>query len=252
MRKWLTAFVFDWLVVISFISLFSFYTNLLTGLLAVLLIGTRQHALAVLGHDGSHKTITKTKWLNDLLAKICFLPFGINLNKYRAFHLTHHRFLGTSLDPELSLKAQNQKVWQLPVSFSRILFLSLKDFLIWPALRDILPFIKMVASVSSVLIASIIWLSVLIIFGWQPIVLWFLALCTSFWASNRLRIWQEHTGTSGVHCVKATWWQRFLFLPHNIGYHLEHHETPGVPFYQLPSHRINLSIPVGTLFRGFA
>ena len=33
--------------------------------------------------------------------------------------------------------------------------------------------------------------------------------------------------------------ERFLFAPHHVSYHLEHHLYPGVPFYHLPRlHRL--------------
>ena len=34
--------------------------------------------------------------------------------------------------------------------------------------------------------------------------------------------------------VKANAIERFLIAPHNVGYHLEHHLYPAVPYYNLP------------------
>ena len=43
----------------------------------------------------------------------------------------------------------------------------------------------------------------------------------------------DHNLTSS-RTVKANWLERFFLSPHNVGYHLEHHLYPGVPFYHLP------------------
>ena len=46
-------------------------------------------------------------------------------------------------------------------------------------------------------------------------------------------VWHEHVGTDKTHMIKATWWQRLLFLPHYAEYHHEHHEKPNVPYNKL-------------------
>ena len=63
--------------------------------------------------------------------------------------------------------------------------------------------------------------------------MWYAAMPTSLLAISRLRIWHEHVGTDKTHMIKATWWQRLLFLPHYAEYHHEHHEKPNVPYNKL-------------------
>lgn len=339
MTKWLAALAFDYGVIAASIFAFEQRPGLLTGALAVLFIGCRQHGIAVLGHDGSHGSICKPAWLNDALARLCFLPFGISLARYRSFHLAHHRFVGTDRDPERKLKAGAAPAWDMPwkdvsgpglstgyvddrrvaaprftsslsepcpgeivgpgetrthisrknsavpiphshrptdayarsrstdyrvlprrslislIAIPRvtrhILLLCAKDFLIWPALREVAPFMRLVASPGATLAAVAIWATIALTLGWQPVALWFAALSTSFWASNRLRIWTEHQGTNGTHRIWPTWWQRFLFLPHNIWVHPEHHANAAIPFYDLPRMRRGESLSVGELFRTF-
>jgi len=246
--------MFDWGIIAAAIAMFEQWPGFLTGILAIILIGTRQHGIAVLGHDGAHGTICRPKWLNDIFAHVAFLPFGIDLARYRAFHFAHHRFVGTDLDPEQELKAQAAPAWDMPASSRHILLLSAKDFLVWPALRELVPFMALASSPMAFLAGLGFWAIVTLTLGYWPVLLWYTALTTSFWASNRLRIWTEHQGTDDTHCVSATWWQRFLFLPHNIGWHCEHHARPDLAFYQLPLLREKMrtkAVSVGELWAGY-
>ena len=68
---------------------------------------------------------------------------------------------------------------------------------------------------------------------WKIPLMWYAAMPTSLLAILRLRIWHEHVGTDKTHMIKATWWQRLLFLPHYAEYHHEHHEKPNVPYNKL-------------------
>lgn len=249
--RWLYALAFDASIIVAAMFAFEQWPSVVTGLLAIILIGTRQHGIAVLGHDGAHGSICKPRWLNDALAKLCFWPLGISLREYRAFHFMHHGFVGTPHDPERRLKAKNATAWDLPASRRRILMLCAKDFLILPALRDVMPFMALVVSSTSIVWALAFWTWVIVVFGLWPLVLWFMALSTSFWASNRMRIWTEHQGTDGTHCVRMSWWQRFLFAPHNIGWHFEHHANAAVPFHRLPEVRCQKSVTVTELFTSF-
>lgn len=251
MIRWLAAFAFDWSVIAASIAFYERYPGYLTGFIAIVLIGTRQHALAVLGHESAHGSISKNQFLNDLLGKLAFLPFGISLRNYRRFHFAHHKYLGTSLDPELELKAQAAPAYGISVKPTTILWLAYKDFLIWPAMRETIPFMRLIGSLGASLAAFGFWGLLSTYLGPTPALLWFLSLSTSFWASNRLRIWTEHQGTDGTHRIEPTWWERFLFLPHGIWVHPEHHEDARIPFYRLPLVRKEKGIKVWELYSSF-
>ena len=48
---------------------------------------------------------------------------------------------------------------------------------------------------------------------------------------------------SSTRSVKANLLERFFIAPHQVGYHLEHHLYPGVPFYNLPKlHQLLMSV----------
>ena len=57
-----------------------------------------------------------------------------------------------------------------------------------------------------------------------------------------MRLISEHSAVPGAdpaytvtRTTLARWWERWLILPRNIHYHIEHHWYPSVPFYNLPA-----------------
>ena len=77
-------------------------------LLSVFVIGSRLHALGVLVHEGTHYTLSKNKYVNDLVSDLfCAFPIFISTRGFRAFHLPHHRHTRTELDPELIAARQD-------------------------------------------------------------------------------------------------------------------------------------------------
>jgi fatty acid desaturase len=82
------------------------------------------------------------------------------------------------------------------------------------------------------------------------LVLWVLPFITIVPAILRLRSIVEHFGLEGSHELNMSrnlhpsWWECFLFVPHNCGYHLDHHLFPSVPFYNLKElHTLLKNIP---------
>ena len=49
----------DWAVIAASLALFWRWPSALTLLAAILITGNRQHALTVLGHDGTHYTLSR-------------------------------------------------------------------------------------------------------------------------------------------------------------------------------------------------
>src|SRR5262249_29250393 len=71
-------------------------------LLAFILIGTQQYALALIEHDGKHGMLMRSRWLNDLFARLVLCaPLGVDIDFAAAQrrHREHHHWLGTELDP---------------------------------------------------------------------------------------------------------------------------------------------------------
>ena len=231
----------------------------------VLVIGARQHALAVLGHDGAHYSISKNRRINDALACVlCFWPLGFNLPGYRPFHFAHHRFLGTDRDPELLHKESKQvflgipvNQWTVPMKRWKFIAYIVGDWM-GGSLLHLAYLVKLVSPpdfraalpifIGPVVAVLFIWHEM----SWIPL-LWYGSLITSFWMFFRLRIWMEHVGTSGTHVVQPNAIERFFITPHNIWVHEVHHDNPGMPLWALPDARpkTRQAKTVRELFRSF-
>lgn len=268
---WLRAVVFDWAVIVaSYLLLYlawdsSIWICLIVWPVCNLLIGCRQHALAILGHDATHQLVSCNRVVNDLIGNwstLYLLLFSIN--SYRKFHFDHHDNLGTDLDPELDArKAQSLlgSLWKLPQTKKRFWLeaaLSLVGIRFYCYLFLVIGLFP--RTITGLVYIVLLWTVVLGILWatgqWWILGVWFVSLATSFWMAFWLRTWTEHigtAGTAGTHRIVGTWWQRFLFMPHNTYYHYEHHQHPGTPFYQLPllRHRDTQLVTIGELFKSF-
>lgn len=276
LSPWLWRVLADWFIIALcftashsiFVSTLPIGVKICAVFPLIIVIGARQHALAILGHDGAHRLITRHPLLNDLLTRLlCVYPLGMNLGGYRNFHFSHHRTVGTPADPELIHKNHRYRLlgipvwaqWSAPTRIWQLCLSVLGDFL-----GGSIPHLGMAMYLTrkSSLIEKVapiffiggvtllcFWLKALWIVG-----LWFGCLVTSYWAMFRLRIWTEHVGTRHTQLVTANFWQRFLFLPHNTDHHFEHHGHPTAPFWALPKIRESYesfisATHVGALFK---
>lgn len=74
--------------------------------LALAILGGRQLGLAILMHDGAHGVLHPRRRLNHWLGEWpTGAAVGSDLQSYRAYHLTHHRFTQQPEDPDLGLSA---------------------------------------------------------------------------------------------------------------------------------------------------
>jgi fatty acid desaturase len=78
--------------------------------------------------------------------------------------------------------------------------------------------------------------------AWSGFLLfWLVPFCIWHIAVQYVRIICEHSAVESDEAEYAitrttipTWLESLLLLPRNVGYHLEHHWYPSVPFYRLP------------------
>ena len=100
------ALLFDWGLMVFALYVFYYYPSILTFLASVVVIGSRQFALAVLAHDGAHNLLFSNSKINDFISQwFCAYPIFQDNRVYRPYHLKHHRFTETEEDPDLILSA---------------------------------------------------------------------------------------------------------------------------------------------------
>lgn len=243
-NKRITPWVFDacidWCVIITTFALVYLYPSVITVILAVLILGNRQHALTVLGHEAAHYALSKNKKLNDRLSDFfAFWPLGITTSGYRNVHMQHHKNTNTEHDPELAHRKSRSPQWDLPITWKKIAKYCCED-LIGFSLPDYIIIVRFSKPNSRkeyiplILFHFLFIATAMALGGWWVAILWYASLVSSFMMFFRLRTFLEHLGTDDTHRLHLNWWQRHLIAPHNIWYHWEHHNFPAIPYYNLP------------------
>ena len=246
---WLADAAMDWLTIGAALAAIGLWPHFYTVLAGILIIGNRQHALTVLGHDGTHYTLSRNAALNDFLTNLlCFWPLGLTVSGYRTLHYAHHKNTGTDNDPELGHKRMRSPQWDLPAKLHTVLRYALMD-LIGYSVADymiIVRFSKPQSRCDYVPLAlfHVVALSLLLLAGgWPVAAAWYLSLVTSFMMFFRLRLWLEHQGTGDTQRLALTWWEGAILSPHYAWHHWEHHKYPTIPYYKLPQARRHLRGP---------
>ena len=243
----------NWLQMSAAMALFFFYPNVITFLVALVIIGSRQFALAVLAHDAAHNLLFENNKVNDWAGQwFCAYPIFQDNRVYRPYHLKHHRHTETDDDPDLVLSSP------FPItkrSFIRKVFRDLTGITgvkrYWGSLSSIFRtkgdnVFNKISKTSNKLHGFLI--SNLIIFvlisttmHWSLfLLLWWLPSFTYYSLIIRIRNISEHAVTPGnndfdnTRTTKSTVLTRFLMVPHNVNYHLEHHLFTRCPWYNLP------------------
>ena len=254
-RDWINvvSISLNWLQIIAAMALFFYFPNVLTFLLSVVVIGSRQFALAVLAHDGAHNLLFFNEKINDFASQwFCAFPLFSDNRPYRPYHLAHHRFTESENDPDLSLSAP------FPItkaSFRRKVIRDLtgqtgfKRYSI--ALKSIFSSeadnfagrIKKISDkISGFLITNLVIFSLIAIFSHWSIyfLLWWIPAFTYYSLIVRIRNIAEHSVTPGdtnlnnTRTTKASLLTRYLLVPHHVNFHLEHHLFTNCPWYNLP------------------
>jgi fatty acid desaturase len=259
--RWIWDASRDWCVIAATIAAASWWNNPAGYILAVLIVGNRQHALSCLGHDGAHFTISRNRNLNEFLANImAWFPVGLTNSGYRNMHNMHHLHLNTAHDPEINHKGMRAPQWDLPATPLTILKYAAMD-LFGYSLRDYWIIIRFAKPNTNWSYAALVtWHlaanAACLFYGiwWVPL-LWYASVTTSFMMFFRLRLWLEHQGTDWVHRLELKWWEEALFYPHLTYHHWEHHQWPAVPYCRLPELRKLVpelpTVTLAELLKGF-
>jgi len=241
-----------------------FWPNPLVIALAVILIGTRQHALFVIAHDAAHYLLYQNRRVNDLVGRAAATVQGLSMCTYRVIHRLHHNNLYGELDPDTALHGGYPRGRSYLI---RKLLKDLSGFTAWktyayflggaPALntstnvalrplddtseklrRDARIDRNTVVVFHVALLAAFAWSGYLV----EYLVLWILPLVSVVQAILRLRAIAEHGATTDFSSPLTAartnvlpGWLEWLIFPHHVNYHIEHHLYASVPHYHLPA-----------------
>jgi fatty acid desaturase len=241
----------------------AYWPNPLVLLPAVIIIGTRQHALFVITHDAAHYLLYERRWLNDLVGRACAMIQGLSMCTYRVIHRLHHNNLYGALDPDTALHGGYPRGRMYLV---KKLAKDLSGLTAWKTYAYFLGGAPALNTATNVTVRPLddtsaklrtdarsdrnmvigFHLAMLVAFAasgylLQYLVLWVLPLVTVVQAILRLRAIAEHGATTdfsspltAARTNLGPAWLRWLIFPHNVNYHVEHHLYASVPQYHLP------------------
>ncbi|MCI5054597.1 MAG: fatty acid desaturase family protein [Flavobacteriales bacterium] len=262
-----------WLWIAFAFALAGIYPNVFTIIVALVIIGAKQLACAIIMHDASHYAIFKQKWLNDFLGSwFGAYPILNSVYRYRPYHYEHHIKTGHDDDPDISLtlgypttlKSMFRKIGRDvfgPTGLKSFLGLILMHLgiLRYTLSRDVrreeyVDLKRMIKGFFNYLLGPLISNGIMFVIFWllgKPwlYLLWIGAFLTTFNFVLRIRSIAEHSVVPdkkdkfrNSRTTYANFFERLLFAPHYVNYHLEHHLMMSVPSYNLPKmHKILLA-----------
>jgi fatty acid desaturase len=276
LRPWrsFVAIACDWAVVVGCFAAVARWPHPLVWLGAALVVASRQHALLILMHEAVHYRFLKSHALADRISDLFMArPLFISTAGFRANHLPHHWYTHTDRDPDWMRKLDAPE-YDFPQPLRALLRTLVRD-LLGGGLVDMVNAVVILRRGAqataereaargqaatpwgmlgyyAVLAAGItlagLWGRVLL--------LWIVPSVTLLPFLMRLRNVCEHFGLEGDHELNlsrnypGSFWERFFIVPHNFGYHLDHHLYPSVPYYNL--RRLNRELATHPVYRAEA
>jgi fatty acid desaturase len=242
----------------------AYWPNPFLILVAIVVIGTRQHALFVIAHDAAHYLLYQDRRINDAVGRACATAQGLSMCTYRVIHRLHHNNLYGELDPDTALHGG------YPRGKSYLIKKLLKDLTGLTAWKTYAYFLGGAPGLNTQTNVAlrplddtsrklkdearsdrntviVVHVALLALFAWsgyliQYLVLWILPLVTVVQAILRLRAIAEHGATTdfsspltAARTNVAPAWLEWLIFPHHVNYHIEHHLYASVPHYNLPA-----------------
>ncbi|MGQ0510960.1 MAG: fatty acid desaturase family protein [Betaproteobacteria bacterium] len=230
----------------------------------VLAIACFQHSLAIISHEATHYRLFESRAANDLVGRVSGMLIGVSTFSYRIVHRLHHNHLYQSADPDIALMAgyprgkaylakkllKDLAGLTAPLNYAYFFGApgaNLETGVAQRPLDDTTARLRNLAlSDRWVVVAFHVFaLGLAIATGWwlEYLVLWVLPLVTLMQAILRMRAVMEHGAVSDLSSpltaartnVEVPWWGRFIFFPHHVNFHIDHHLYPAVPHYKLPA-----------------
>ena len=237
-----------WAWIIAAMVLVAIWPNLVTILIALLILGGRQLSLAILMHDCGHNSLFRSAKLIQFVGNwLVSAPVLLDMQTYSRQHSIHHKEVGSAKDPDLANYAA------YPISKGSLLRKVLRDLCGLTALKYWFYILKTRHQSPQTIVtnkALLRGLAVnLLLFSlclslklpWLYL-LWLLAYHTSYFLFLRIRHVGEHAAVpnsnspnmfENTRTTLASYWERLLVCPVYVNYHIEHHLLPSVPPYKL-------------------
>ncbi|MCB1644127.1 MAG: fatty acid desaturase family protein [Pseudomonadales bacterium] len=240
-----TVILLTWLVCIE-------WTNPLTVVLGIMVIGTRQLGLGIISHDAAHHLLLSDRKLNDQVAEwLLNRPLmGASVVPYRNYHFVHHRFTQQEQDPDLilskpfptskaSLKRKiirdltGQTGWKQKSAEVRSAFVSDGRLDMAAGLRRYGPNLMINAAFLAFFALMGKW--------YLYFLLWVVPHLTWHLLVSRIRNIGEHGAVPdngdrlrNTRTTRANLLERAFLAPYYVNFHLEHHLLMSCPCYNLP------------------
>jgi fatty acid desaturase len=256
--KGLALVAHAWIVIFASMALFVIWPNPITYIAAVMLIGARQLGQAILMHDAAHGALHKNLKVNDWVGHwLAGAPTNADLQRYRDYHLQHHKYAQQEEDPDLVLSKP------FPITRESLRRKAIRDLTgqtfykqrIGPTIgafrdgaRTGVPFAKTFRGVvdfwKPFLISNAVLFVVLAAAGvwWAWFALWLVPMATWYPLITRLRNIAEHALVPAgepdplrhARTTRANLLERALLAPYWVNYHCEHHMFMHLPCWSLP------------------
>ncbi|WP_175744773.1 fatty acid desaturase family protein [Burkholderia ambifaria] len=267
----------DWLMIAAAFAVAIAFAHPLVYALAAIVIARSQLALAVMMHEGAHGLLARNRRVNDGLGQLFAAgPLWLSLRTYRAGHLKHHRAPMEPDDPVVLLFG----VHDYPVTRGRLIgrllayacgigYVTSVVKLARGEFAHAMPKVGKsrayaaweVASMlagNGVLFGALAWAGHPLLY----VTLWIVPSVTLLPLAGQVRAIFEHAGlpacadqSRNARTIVRRSWQTFLFGPHAIHFHIEHHLFARMPFHHLPVVHRQLAqrqlLPDGNLYTGY-
>ncbi len=255
--KALAATAEEWASIAAAIALCWYFWHPVLYAVAAIFIGSRQHALLILGHDASHYRYLPTRWQNELFANLFLMwPTFASVEGFRKFHGTHHQYTNLPADGNRHIWHTHDAAgelapdWKFPKTRIGLALVLLRRAAF---LTGIFWIVR--GLVGSTLVPSPGWMRAArfafyasaagastFLGAWYAFLLyWIVPYCTWHIAAQYMRIICEHSAVESdeeeysiTRSTVPTRLESIFILPRNVGYHIEHHWYPSVPWYRLP------------------
>ncbi len=172
--------------------------------------------LFITGHDAMHRTVSKNRFVNDWIGRIAtFLFAGMSYKRLIKNHFMHHKFPGEGKDPDFNTHTQNFFLWWLTFLYR---YTTLVQLIIMAITFNLLK----------------IWFKEISVWMFWVIPA-FLGTFQLFYFGTYLPHKKPHTVEMQPHNARTLRKNHLIAMLtcYFFGYHHEHHESPGTPWWKL-------------------